>query len=359
MNVQITCPRVNANADVLRLVSINFEHGAKISANQLLMQLESDKTVYDLVSPQAGYAYLRISPDLEEVSCGSLLVEVSSEPVHELQNRSDAPVKNSASIAPTYKAQQLLKENGIDAASVPFSGNRLGEADVLAFLQKRGPQASAVKTPPVPAHGLQGRPLTAFEDAMRRTVAWQQTEAVPSYLEISFPAGPWDAYAEEFKLRHQLLSSPIIALMAHQLALVVARHPQANSYMEGGRVYDRTEVNLGLTITAAERLYLAVIPASETMKPEAFCSRLAQLHRQAVRHKLSASDMPPPSVGFSSLAGHHVLRHIPILAPRTCLMVAHSRFDDQMIVGATYDHRLLHGTGVAAMLNELRKPIQD
>jgi hypothetical protein len=57
------------------------------------------------------------------------------------------------------------------------------------------------------------------------------------------------------------------------------------------------------------------------------------------------------------MARWKVTRHMPILAPYTSLMVAHTHGTDQLAsLGATYDHRVLTGGEVAAALQGLSRP---
>jgi pyruvate/2-oxoglutarate dehydrogenase complex dihydrolipoamide acyltransferase (E2) component len=84
---------------------------------------------------------------------------------------------------------------------------------------------------------------------------------------------------------------------------------------------------------------------------------MVELQRNAASHKLSPDELQNATIGFSSMARWKVGRHIPILSPHTALMIAHTvDSNDQAILGASYDHRVLHGGEVVSVLQKLSKP---
>jgi hypothetical protein len=62
------------------------------------------------------------------------------------------------------------------------------------------------------------------------------------------------------------------------------------------------------------------------------------------------------------MARWNVSRHVPVLAPYTALMVAHSappKGGQSAVLGASYDHRILSGNDVAGVLQELTQPPEE
>jgi pyruvate/2-oxoglutarate dehydrogenase complex dihydrolipoamide acyltransferase (E2) component len=113
-------------------------------------------------------------------------------------------------------------------------------------------------------------------------------------------------------------------------------------------------VNVGFTVQAGEVLYLAVTRNAHSLGQLNFVHALIDLQRRAAAHKLSGDETQGATIGFSSMARWKVARHIPVLAPMTALMVAHTQdHQGQSVLGATYDHRVLHGADVAALLRRM------
>jgi pyruvate/2-oxoglutarate dehydrogenase complex dihydrolipoamide acyltransferase (E2) component len=79
-------------------------------------------------------------------------------------------------------------------------------------------------------------------------------------------------------------------------------------------------------------------------------------------NRLAPVEMRGATVGLTSMARWGVRRHIPVLAPQTALMVAHSApapDGTSAVLGATYDHRLLTGFDVARLLQKLANPAKQ
>ena len=88
------------------------------------------------------------------------------------------------------------------------------------------------------------------------------------------------------------------------------------------------------------------------MPESEFVEELGRLQRAAMKHSLKPEQTSDATIGFSSMARWNVTRHIPVLLPRTGLMVAHCAAS----LGATYDHRLLTGFDVVQVLRALSLP---
>jgi pyruvate/2-oxoglutarate dehydrogenase complex dihydrolipoamide acyltransferase (E2) component len=191
---------------------------------------------------------------------------------------------------------------------------------------------------------------------MLRTVLWQK-EAVPAYLEMSYDPHSWDEYAADFQRQHRLLLNPLLALLAWRLAGIAAGQPGINATLTGQRKHVYDHVNVGFTVQSGASLYAVVVREAERMGMLDFVRKLGDLQRSAMRGALRPEDVSGATIGFSSMARWAVTRHMPILLPQTALMIAHAAPTGGVAsLGATYDHRLLHGADVVGTLRALAVP---
>lgn len=365
MPFAIHVPRVNNNDDEVKLTGLQVAAGAAVTRGQVIAQVETDKAVVDVEADRDGFV-LAVNGQLEEMlRVGAVLAwigERADEPVPQAQSSAGDGASAARSAAPTAKAAALLAQHGIDAALVPASGERLSVADVERYLANRGavpaaapaPVAARVALPDVPG---QARTLKSEERGMLATVTWHRDVAVPGYVEVAYDPAPWDAYAQQFGQREGLLLSPLLPLMAWRLVELAAENPRLNATITGQQRHEYDVVNLGFTVQAGDVLYLAVVRDSARLGELGFVQALVDLQRRAAAHKLGPLETQGTTVGFSSMARWKVTRHMPILSPNTALMVAHaSGADGSGVLGATYDHRVLSGADVAAVLRKLAKP---
>jgi pyruvate/2-oxoglutarate dehydrogenase complex dihydrolipoamide acyltransferase (E2) component len=149
----------------------------------------------------------------------------------------------------------------------------------------------------------------------------------------------------------------LLGLLAFRLVSIVKDIPRVNATMHAGALYQYDHVNVGFTVQADDILYLTVLREAEKLDASAFLSRLGELQRRAFSHKLGNDETTGATIAFSSMARWGISRHVPILPPHVSLIVAHAAPDHgRMVLGATYDHRVLGGSDVAKVLRALGKP---
>ena len=190
---------------------------------------------------------------------------------------------------------------------------------------------------------------------MLRTVSWHSRVAVPGYVEVAYDANAWDSYATTFQKEHKLLLNPVLSLMAYRLVALIESNPKYNGTVDGDEKILYQPVNIGFTVQSGENLYLTVLANAQQLSANEFVSRLLELQKAAMKNKLTPAQTSGATIGFTSMARWGVVRHQPVLAPNTSLMVAHSSpVNGQGALGATYDHRLLSGADAVAALNFLK-----
>ncbi len=373
MAASIHVPRINNNDDEVKLVELRVAVGDAVEPGQVVASVETDKAVLDVEASAGGFV-LAVQGELDSmVRVGSVLLWLGAtvdEAVPADPSAVPAGQSGDASSAPTAKALALLREFGLAAQDVKASGPRLSADDVrrhaasLGLLPTGGAATGTTAPLAAPNAGHPGpevdgtvRALSRHERGMLHTVSWQRDVAVPGYIELACDHAAWEAHAAAFGQQHKLLLSPLLPLMAWRLVELAVQTPRFNATLVGEQRHEYGPVNLGFTVQAGEVLYLAVVRDAAPLGEAAFVSHLVDVQRRSAAHALTPQELQGATIGFSSMSRWKVLRHVPILAPNTALMVAHTVDPDgRGVLGATYDHRVLHGGDVATLLRKLATP---
>lgn len=369
MAIPVHAPRVNNNDDAVKVVRIAVAPGDVVAAGDLLMEVETEKATIDVEAESGGHVLAILCETGQSLAVGSVamwLGATADEPLPQDGPRAEAGAgAGGDGGGMTAKARLLLRRHGLEAEAIPHAGPRLLATDVEAWLAanpRRGVAAPARAVPslPLPAPA-EVEPLSPAARGMLSTVTWQRNHAAAAYLEIDYDPRPWDAAAAAFRERHRSLVSPVLPLMAWQLARVAQELGVNGTVLEDGeaRQVRYRQVNLGFTVQAGERLYLCVVEAAEAMTPAQFVGALFKLQQRAMGHKLTPAEMTGATVGFSSMARWGVQRHQPVLAPNTAVMIAHAApapGGERASLGVTYDHRLLSGFDAVRLLRKLAQP---
>lgn len=370
MAASIHVPRINNNDDEVKLVELRVAVGERVTTGQVVASVETDKAVVDVEAPSDGHVLAVLGELDTQVRVGSVLMWLGTT-ADEAVPAAASPAATAtdggaASDMPTAKALALLQQYGLGVADVKASGARLSADDVRRHAIARGlsplrtgaagnaPAAKAAPAPDVPGTL---RPLQSHERGMLHTVNWQRDVATPGYIEMAYDAASWDQVAAAYGQRHQLLLNPLLPLMAWRLVHLATQNPKLNATIVGEQRHEFSAVNLGFTVQAGEVLYLAVVRDAAALGEAGFVTQLVDVQRRAAAHKLEPQELQGATLGFSSMSRWKVNRHVPILAPNTALMVAHTVGPDGSgVLGATYDHRVLHGGEVAGLLRKLGTP---
>jgi pyruvate/2-oxoglutarate dehydrogenase complex dihydrolipoamide acyltransferase (E2) component len=368
MATPIYVPRINNNDDEVKILAFDVAVGAKVTAEQIVGQVETDKAVLDVTAPSTGYVLGFVGVPEEVVKVGSVMLwlgETPEEAIPEVKNDCSGKTGQRASQI-TAKARIMIAQHALQAEHIPEIDGRITIEAVERYLSENGLAATKrdAKFPVANKHAdalpdVSGSSvdLTREEKGMAATVAWHRDFAVPGYIEIDYDLSLWAEYAKHFQEEKGLLMPPLLPLMAWRLVEVAREIPRLNATFVGNKRYEYDPVNLGFTIQAGEALYLAVVRSADQLDQLGFVNSLGDVLRRAAGHNLRESEASGATIGFSSMERWKVIRHIPILPPHTALMVAHAAGQGgRGVLGASYDHRVLNGGQVVAALKKLSQP---
>jgi pyruvate/2-oxoglutarate dehydrogenase complex dihydrolipoamide acyltransferase (E2) component len=367
MAVPLFTPRVNNNDDTVRLTRLLADVGGSIRPGVAVAEIETDKATFTVESDQDGYLLGFMAKEGDTVAVGSVLAWIGQKPGEAIPSASAAPpsgsaAKNGSDVS--LKAAILLAQYGLKSSDVPRHADRLTVADIEAYVQSRGlkpagkasSNVTAPRTSPAPAATGKREKLSPEHHGMLRTIEWHHHDAVPAYLEISYNPTPWEAYAKDFKKKHSLLVSPLVSLLTWRLVQLAKDHPEINATVYEGEKYVYDHVNVASTVQANQRLYLVVVREAEKLSQIEFVTRLSELQLSAAKNSLNPDETSGATIAISSMARWPVTRHVPLLAPHTAMMIAHTASKDgNAILGATYDHRVLSGGEAVRVLQALAR----
>lgn len=175
MSIEVKVPQLPESVADATLVAWHRSAGDKVSRDENLADLETDKVVLEVPAPADGVLKeIRIS-DGTTVTAGEILAilepgeaagkpaaketpaEASSEAVPEAEESDDEgePGKAAGRLSPSVR--RLVEEHGLDPAAIRGSGRdgRISKADVMAHLDK----------PPQPGKPAAGAPAAAARGA--------------------------------------------------------------------------------------------------------------------------------------------------------------------------------------------------
>lgn len=330
-NVAIRVPAIGEGLEEARVLKFFKKPGDTVARDEIIYQLETDKAVVDIESPQSGVLKSWEAAEDTVVKIGSVIGLI--EPVTEME----IPAMDPAPVHLPEPVPSPVKSIAPEPTNLPFHESTLSpQQQILASRLTRAARVAV--------------PATIFHQ-----VRWEAIESARAFYKKS-PA------TEEITT---------FTLVAWCVKEALVNHPQFRSSLPQNnvlRVYEN--VNLGIAVSLpGDDLTTAVVERAEQYGLLEFARRL----REQVELARSGQDQVRQQVSLiiTSMATFDIPHGIPVIVPpavATLLVNAPVRDVEwregtvhprtQVNLALTIDHRVINGAGAAKFLNEVKSHLE-
>jgi len=370
-----------------RVVAWRVKEGDVVARGQVLLDIESEKTAYEMESPADGVVGRILVLDDTVVPVGTRLCSILSD---DDAGEVPEPAAQPAAIAPqaaavaqaaapnkprsraSPRARKLAETLGVDIATVTASSpdGMISESDVRAAAQATATAPTAAETGLEAAFTL--RPLTS----MRRAIAERMAESVRSaphfFLAVEVDGTALlacrAARASQFAAETRLTLTDLLVVIT---ARTLARHRALNASFTPDGIREWNAIDLGLAVALDDGLIVPVIRAADRKSLAEIAPLRADLVARAQAGKLARHEVEAGTFTLSNLGALGVdfftsilnppqagILSIGALAERPAVVNGTLVVRPSMIVGLTIDHRVTDGAAGARFLADLRARIE-
>jgi len=407
---EVIMPQLGMGMSEGTIAEWNAKEGERISREQPLVSVETEKVVTGLPSPYAGFVHIVVGTGATvpietliaqiadtEAEYQRLVGTASSERGEPAPSPAAAPGPTLARQATTGRirvsglACKLARENGIDLAGVVGTGpvGRIVKRDLAPVLTNaRALAAASLPLPAVvaaatPVHpsGIREKariPLTA----MRRTIGERMTKsknlAPHTHIFFEIDVTKLMAVRQAQREREKELGARVsmTAIYARALALACRQVPICNAALIDGEIVLWDEVNVGIGVALPGRneydsgLVAPVVRNVEAKGLLEIDREVRELVARAREGRLSVQDMANATITMSSserlssggwMVGTPLLTLPQVVAfgPGAPVRKPVVRDNGQIVAGSilpcclTFDHRALDGEPAARLAKKL------
>jgi len=388
------------------IVEIMVKAGDRVTAEQPLLTLESDKATLDVPAPAAGVVGEIVAKVGDKVSMGTALLTLdeadAAAPAPAPASAAPAPVAPApAPVAPAPAkagpaladfagvnagpaARRLARELGLDLTTLRGSGEkgRITTEDVKTAF--RGGSSAGAALPEVPSVDfakfgpVETVPLSRIKriSGPRLHASWVNIphvthcdEADITDLEAFRKTLDAEAKADKAPYRVSLLPLLLRALVASLKAFPVFNSALAPA--KDALIY-RNYWHIGVAVDTTEGLVVAVIREVDRKGVVDLARELGTLSAKAREGKLSPAEMQGATFTVSSLGGIGGTAFTPIVnAPEVAILgVVRSKmapvwdgkaFQPRLMLPLclSYDHRVIDGAAAARFMRHLAGALED
>jgi len=387
--IDIMVPTLGESVTEATVGTWNKAVGDSVTADELLVELETDKVSVEVPSPASGTIIEILATDGATVAAGGKLAVISGTASAAAMTPAKAPAtapKAAAKNAPA--AEKLMAENNLSANQVTGTGKdgRIMKQDVQAALTT--PAAAPAPAPAAPAAVAPRAPVAAEQAAreervkmtrLRQTIARRLKESqntaamLTTYNEVDMSAimALRNQYKDTFLKKHGVklgFMSFFTKACCHALNEV----PEVNAEIDGTDVVFKKYVNMGIAAGTPTGLVVPVIRDADQMSFSTIEKTIAEKGARARDGKLSMAEMQGGTFTISNGGVYGSLMSSPILnPPQSGILGMHTIqkravvVNDEIVIrpmmylALSYDHRIVDGKGAVTFLVRVKEALED
>ncbi len=399
------------------LVSWKKKKGDKVSAGEVIAEIETDKATMEWESPEDGTLGEIYVEEGGKVNVGDKIAFIGGEgeeaPKKEEKPKAEPkekPAKSEkraveAGVSPAQEqlgrlppqttdeearvkaspvARRVAAELGVDLGSVKGTGpdGRVTETDVRAAAKSKGgaPQKAPAAAKPSAPSIKAGEGARIQLSGMRKIIAQRLVESlgpVPHfYLTIEINAAPRMAAREELKSAGEGADTAKITVNDFVLKAAVqaaVKVPRVNASFDGDAFVQYADVDLGIAVAIEDGLLTPVIRAAQNKSLREISEQVKDLASRARNKRMKPEEFQGGTFTVSNLGGMGIDSFSAVINPPQGFILAVGKVtkvpviddSDQIVPGhrmsitMSCDHRVIDGALGAEYLKELRHLLEN
>lgn len=403
--VQVKVPELSESVSEATLLEWKRKPGDIVAADEILIEIETDKVVLEVPSPAAGQLAEIRAQNGQTVVSGEVIAVIdtdasvsASASTDSSRASSPAPVKETVAeprVMPSAAA--VLAAAGIDAKTVIGTGpgNRITKVDALAAAeppvqpQAAEPAPRAVPAPrsaaaPAPAEPIAPDPYGRKEDRvpmtrLRRRVAERLVQSLAGSAQLTtFNEVDMSAvialrarYKEKFERRHGIKLG-FMSFFVKAAVYTLEKFPVLNASIDGTDIIYHSYFDIGVAVGTERGLVVPVVRNADQKTFAEIELEIADFAKRAQAGKLSIEELSGGTFTVSNGGVFGSMLSTPIInPPQSAILGIHATKERPVVVNGeivirpmnylalSYDHRLIDGREAVLGLGAMKAALED
>ncbi|MCP4211208.1 MAG: 2-oxoglutarate dehydrogenase complex dihydrolipoyllysine-residue succinyltransferase [Halieaceae bacterium] len=400
MAIEIKAPVFPESVTDGEVATWHKAEGDSVLRDELIVEIETDKVVLEVVSPENGVvktihvqqgAIVQSQQLLATIEAG--VVEApkasgaASQAKSEVVTNGDAEteeVVTSAQLGPA--ARQLVDEHNLVVSEISGTGKsgRVTKEDVVAYMAGKEGEPQAPEEPALPAEPVghsserveKRVPMTRMRAkiAERLLDATQQTAMLSTFNEVNMAPvmALRSKYKEQFEKTHNGTRLGFMGFFVKAACEALKRYPAVNASIDDQDIVYHGYQDIGVAVSTETGLVVPVLRDADFMSLADIEAAVRDLGQRARDNKLSIDDITGGTFTVTNGGVFGSLLSTPILnPPQTGILGMHKIQDRPMAVDGevviqpmmylalTYDHRIIDGKTAVQFLVAIKDLIED
>ncbi|MGS1006718.1 2-oxoglutarate dehydrogenase complex dihydrolipoyllysine-residue succinyltransferase [Achromobacter anxifer] len=396
----VVVPQLSESVSEATLLTWKKQPGAAVEADEILIEVETDKVVLEVPAPASGVLAEIVKGDGSTVTSGEVLARIdtagkaavaaaapAAEAPKAAEQAAAAPAAAASSAAAgvaSPAASKILAEKGVDAASVAGTGRdgRVTKGDALAASApaKAAPAKAAAPVAPTTL-SLDGRPEQRVpmsrlraRIAERLLQSQQENAILTTFNEVNMQAviDLRSKYKDKFEKEHGIKLG-FMSFFVKAAVAALKKYPLINASIDGKDIIYHGYFDIGIAVGSPRGLVVPILRNADQLSIADIEKTIADFGRRAADGKLGIEEMTGGTFSISNGGVFGSMLSTPIInPPQSAILGVHATKDRAVVengqivirpmnyLALSYDHRIIDGReavlGLVAMKDALEDP---
>ena len=401
----VVVPQLSESVSEATLLTWKKQPGEAVQADEILIEVETDKVVLEVPAPASGVLAEIVKGDGSLVTSGEVLARIDTEgkasaaqpataktaapAAAQAPAPAAAPMAGAGAAVASPAAAKILAEKGVSTEVVVGSGRggRITKGDALgaqapaAALPSAAPARAASPTIPVAlTPSLDGRPEQRVPmSRLRARVAErllqsQQDNAILTTFNEVNMQGVIDLrnkYTDKFEKEHGVRLG-FMSFFVKAAVAALKRYPLLNASVDGKDIIYHGYFDIGIAVGSPRGLVVPILRNAEQLTIAEIEKTIADFGKRASEGKLGIEEMTGGTFSISNGGVFGSMLSTPIInPPQSAILGVHATKDRPVVengqivirpinyLALSYDHRIIDGREAVLGLVAMKEALED
>ncbi|HGX9741170.1 TPA: 2-oxoglutarate dehydrogenase complex dihydrolipoyllysine-residue succinyltransferase [Neisseria meningitidis] len=386
MIIDVKVPMLSESVSEGTLLEWKKKVGEAVARDEILIDIETDKVVLEVPSPQAGVLVEIVAQDGETVVADQVLARIDTAATAAAEAPAAAPAEATPAAATPAAAQnnaampaaaKLAAETGVDVNALQGSGRdgRVLKEDVQNAAAKPAAAAAPAVALPAGARPEERVPMSRLRARVaERLLASQQENAIlTTFNEVNMkPIMDLRAkYKEKFEKEHGVKLG-FMSFFVKAAVAALKKYPVVNASVDGKDIVYHGYFDIGIAIGSPRGLVVPILRDADQMSIADIEQAIVDYAKKAKDGKIAIEDLTGGTFSITNGGTFGSMMSTPIInPPQSAILGMHATKEravvengqvvvrPMMYLALSYDHRIIDGREAVLTLVAIKDALED
>ncbi|HLU15837.1 MAG TPA: 2-oxoglutarate dehydrogenase complex dihydrolipoyllysine-residue succinyltransferase [Burkholderiaceae bacterium] len=398
--IEVLVPQLSESVSEATLLTWKKQPGEAVEADEILIEVETDKVVLEVPAPSSGVLSEIVKGDGSTVTSSEVLARIDTEATASAApaaQAEEAPAQETPAAAPAAPAapaaaqpsssgiaspaaSKILSEKGVDPSTVSGTGRdgRITKADAMAADAGAAKPAAPLATPP--SLSLDGRPeqrvpMTRLRARIAERLLQSQAEnaILTTFNEVNMQAviDLRKTYRDKFEKEHGVKLG-FMSFFVKAAVAALKKYPIVNASVDGKDIIYHGYFDIGIAVSSPRGLVVPILRNVDQMSIADIEKQIADFGARARDGKLTLEELTGGTFSISNGGVFGSMLSTPIInPPQSAILGIHATKERPVVengeivirpmnyLALSYDHRIIDGREAVLALVAMKEALED